>query len=152
MFDKNQVAVSGPGTIVGSNVKLTGTLKDANDITIFGQIDGEVISENNVMIEENATVKGPITAKTITISGTVNGSITAEVKLEITPSGKVNGSITSRDLIIKSGAQFDGKSAMIKEKYDEKSKIVLEKENEKSLENTEKEVEKVEDKKFQAEE
>lgn len=116
MFDKNEVAQSGPGTIVGANVKLTGVLKDANDITIYGQIDGEVVSEKNVLIEEKASVKGPITATIVTVSGQVTGSINAQTKIEITPTGKINGSITTRDLIIKSGAQFDGKSAMIKDK------------------------------------
>ncbi|EKD56476.1 MAG: hypothetical protein ACD_58C00177G0010 [uncultured bacterium] len=127
MFDKSQEATSGPGTIVGANVKLTGILKDANDITIFGHVEGEVISDKNVMLEENASIKGPITAQVITVSGSVNGSINAETKLEITPTGKVTGSITTRDLIIKSGAQFDGKSAMIKSKSDgSKTKVVEE--------------------------
>lgn len=124
MFDKNQAIANGPGTIVGINVRLTGVLKDANDVVIYGQIEGEVISEKNVMVEENASVKGPITAEIITVSGSVNGSIVAKNRLEITPTGKVSGSITTKDLIIKSGAQFDGKSAMIKDKNDIAKKTV----------------------------
>lgn len=118
MFDKNQAIANGPGTIVGVNVRLTGVLKDANDVVIYGQIEGEVISDKNVMVEENASVKGPITAEIVTVSGSVNGSIVAKNRLEITPTGKVSGSITSKDLIIKSGAQFDGKSTMIRDKND----------------------------------
>lgn len=115
MFDKTQTTTSqGPQSIVGANVKLTGVLKDANDITIYGCIEGEVISQSNVNVEEKASVKGPISAKIVTVSGTVDGSILAETKLEITPSGKVSGSITTKDLIIKSGAQFNGKSSMLK--------------------------------------
>lgn len=136
MFDKSQETASGPGTIVGANVKLTGTLKDANDITIFGNVEGEVISDKNVMLEENASIKGPITAQVITVSGSVNGSITAQEKLEITPTGKVTGSITTRDLIIKSGAQFDGKSAMIKSKTEGKGKTEESKKEEKASEAT----------------
>ena len=33
MFENEKQTVSGPGTVVGGNVKLTGTLKDVNDIT-----------------------------------------------------------------------------------------------------------------------
>lgn len=154
MFDKNQVAVSGPGTIVGANVKLTGTLKDANDITIFGQVDGEVISEKNVMLEENSSVKGPITAQIVTVSGQVNGSIMADTKLEITPTGRVTGSISTRDLIIKSGAQFDGKSAMIKSKGDLKDKKAEEPKSEgkeEKPESQEEEKEKKEEPKYEVE-
>ncbi|MCL5794906.1 MAG: polymer-forming cytoskeletal protein [Patescibacteria group bacterium] len=115
MFEKDG-AVSGPGTVVGANVKLNGILKDTNDITIHGHVDGEVISEKNIFVSETASVKGPVTAEEIIISGKVNGSITANKRLEISPSGKVYGSIATRDLIIKSGAQFVGKSAMLTEK------------------------------------
>lgn len=107
--DKN---LSGPGTVVGANVKLVGTLHDANEVTIHGKIEGEVISEKNVTISETAHIKGPISAEVIQIAGQVNGSITATGKIEILPTGKVYGSLTTKDLNIRSGAIFVGKSNM----------------------------------------
>ena len=114
MFDKSTSEESSmsPGTVVGGNVKLTGTLKDVNDITIHGQVEGEIISDRIVTIAETAKVKGPITATSITISGTVNGDITASEKCELLPSARVSGSITTADLSIKSGAVFNGTSTM----------------------------------------
>lgn len=112
MFDKDQ-DMGGPGTVVGSNVKLNGIIKDLNDITVHGTVDGEVISEKNVTISESATVKGPVSAQVVTISGKVNGTINAVKKLEITPTGKVYGSISTKDLVIRSGAIFVGKSSMV---------------------------------------
>jgi len=138
MFDKDQTTVSGPGTVVGANVKLTGTLKDVNDITIHGVIDGEVISDRNVIISETASIKGPITANTIVVSGKVNGSITAQEKLEISPTGKVYGSIVAGDLIINSGAIFVGKSNTLKEK----DETPVEKKSAKDVEKKEEKVEK----------
>ncbi len=109
---------TGPGTTVGVNVALTGTLKDQNDITIYGMVDGEVICERSVVIGETAQVKGPIRGQIITISGTVRGSIEALEKLEILETGKVLGSITTKDLVIHSGAKFVGKSEMSIEEGD----------------------------------
>ena len=109
MGDKN---VSGPSTIVGANVKLVGTLYDANEITVHGQIEGEVKSDKNIIITETAYIKGPIAAETVQIAGQVYGSITATSKLEILPTGKVYGSTTTKDLNIRSGAIFVGKSNM----------------------------------------
>ncbi|MEI6040525.1 MAG: polymer-forming cytoskeletal protein [Candidatus Berkelbacteria bacterium] len=109
MGDKN---VSGPSTIIGANVKLVGTLYDANEITVHGQIEGEIKSDNNIIITETAYVKGPISAETVQIAGQVFGSITAMSKLEILPTGKVYGSTTTKDLNIRSGAIFIGKSNM----------------------------------------
>jgi len=127
MGDKKPL--SGPGTIVGANVKLVGTLSDANEIIVHGKIEGEVISEKSVIISETAFVKGPITAEMVQIAGEVHGSIVTSGKLEILPTGKVFGSITTKDLNIRSGAIFVGKSNMPE---GEKGVVLpVEKENEK---------------------
>jgi len=107
--DKN---VSGPSTIVGANVKLVGTLYDANEITIHGQIEGEVKSDKTVIVSETAYIKGPITAEIVQVAGQVYGSISASAKIEILPTGQVFGSTTTKDLNIRSGAIFIGKSNM----------------------------------------
>ena len=110
MGDKKPL--SGPGTIVGANVKLVGTLSDANEIVVHGKIEGEVISEKSIIISETAFVKGPVTADMVQIAGEVHGSIVASGRLEILPTGKVFGAITTKDLNIRSGAIFVGKSNM----------------------------------------
>ena len=109
----NQEESQNGGTIVGSNVKLTGVLKDINDIIIHGKVEGEIESQKSVVISENASAKGPITADQIIISGSVNGSVTAHTKFELLPGGNVSGSITTKDLVIQSGALFNGKCIMI---------------------------------------
>ena len=104
--------LTGPGTIVGSNVKLVGTISDSNEIVIHGKIEGEVICEKNINVTETAYIKGPISAEIIQVAGEVHGSIVATGKLELMPTGKVFGSITTKDLTIRSGAIFVGKSNM----------------------------------------
>lgn len=111
---KNTVmeGVEGPGTVVGVNVALSGTLKDQNDIVIYGMVEGEVISERAVNIGETAQVKGPVRGMVITVSGTSRGSIDASERLEITETGKVFGDIATKDLVIHSGATLVGKVSM----------------------------------------
>ena len=144
MFEKEK-KISGPGTVVGANVKLSGTLQDVNDIAIHGSIEGEVISEKNVLIAETASVKGPVSAQIITVAGKVNGSITAWQKIEILPTGKVQGNITTRELIIRSGAIFNGRSRMMKDlKKEEKIKDKTKNKTHLSKEKEEKEANKKE--------
>lgn len=124
IFEKEKdMKASGPGTIVGANVKLSGVLKDTNDITVHGVVEGEVISDQNVVISESAKVHGPVSAKNITVSGYVDGSVTASEKLEILQAGKVFGSITVKELVIHSGAVFVGKSTMPDHKRDDAAKL-----------------------------
>ncbi|MBM2820526.1 MAG: hypothetical protein HW405_286 [Candidatus Berkelbacteria bacterium] len=118
---------SGPGTVVGANVKLVGTLQDASDITVHGRIEGEVISSQGINITETAYIKGPVSGEIVIVAGKVRGSITATGKLEIMPTGKVFGSITSKDLSIRSGAIFIGKCTMPEgEKEDEEERVTEE--------------------------
>jgi cytoskeletal protein CcmA (bactofilin family) len=103
---------NGPGTVVGVNVALSGTLKDQNDIAVYGMVDGEVVSERTVTIGQSAQVKGPIRGKIITIAGVVRGSIDASEKLEVLETGKIFGSVTTKDFVVRSGAQITGKVTM----------------------------------------
>lgn len=103
---------SGPGTTVGVNVSLSGTLKDQSDISVFGMVEGEVISEKSVTIGQSAQVKGPVKGELVTVSGVVRGAITASEKLELLETGKIFGSISTKNLVIHSGGIFVGKSEM----------------------------------------
>ena len=100
------------GTIVGSSVHLTGAIKDSSDITIFGSVEGEVSSEQKVIIEEPAFVKGPITASEVVVSGRVVGTINAKNRLELNPTGAIKGNIDTGELLIHSGATFIGECKM----------------------------------------
>lgn len=102
----------GPGTVVGANVKLQGTLRDTQDIIIYGQVEGEVISDETVTVEQDAAIKGPVSAKTVLLSGTIKGAVDAKEKLEIHPTGRLSGSVNTANLIVHSGAVFNGKSVM----------------------------------------
>jgi cytoskeletal protein CcmA (bactofilin family) len=152
MFEENnQEGVAGPGTVVGANVKLTGTISDVNDITVHGTVDGEVVSDKTVTIAETAAVKGPVSAQMVSISGKVNGTVTAHQKLELLPTANLNGGISTKELIIKSGAVFNGKCNMstddivtpepVKEK-----EVIKAKASEKSEKSEEKKSEKTEKK------
>ena len=109
------------GTIVGSSVHLTGVIKDTSDITIFGSVEGEVSSEQKVIIEESAYVKGPITASEVIVSGKIKGTVTAKGKLELNPSGSIKGNLDASELLIHSGATFIGKSTMPDTKEDKEA-------------------------------
>lgn len=100
------------GTIVGSSVHLTGAIKDSSDITIFGSVEGEVGSEQKIIIEDSAHVKGPITANEVIISGEVIGAVNAKTRLEINPSGILKGNIDTQELLIHTGATFIGECKM----------------------------------------
>lgn len=111
------------GTIVGSSVHLTGAIKDSSDITIFGSIEGEINSDQKVIIEESAIVKGPINAGEVIVSGRVVGTIIAKQKIELNPTGTIKGNIDTADLLIHSGAIFIGECKMSDKKSPDDKEI-----------------------------
>lgn len=99
-------------TIIGVNVTLKGNLFNKGSIQVNGSVEGEVKSDENILIGESAVIKGPVIAKKIEISGEVKGLVEANDKLEIQPTGKVYGDVNAKTLIIREGAVFVGKSIM----------------------------------------
>jgi cytoskeletal protein CcmA (bactofilin family) len=132
-----QKPIPGPGTVVGANVRLNGVIKDVNDIAVHGHVEGEVISDKNVLIGETAVVKGPISGQIVTVSGTIRGSVEAHIKLELLPTARLYGGITTKELIIRSGALFNGKSAMTADEKGEEEKDSKSKETDEDQEKTE---------------
>lgn len=99
-------------TVIGINVSVKGNLYNKGSIQVNGEVEGEVKSDENIMVGETAKIKGPVIAKTIEVSGKIKGMIESTERLEINPTGKVFGDINAKTLIIKEGALFVGKSVM----------------------------------------
>jgi cytoskeletal protein CcmA (bactofilin family) len=105
-------------TIVGTSVKLKGNLRSDGDITIDGNVAGDIKTKSGVYVGPNANIIANIKAKDIEISGVVQGNIEASDKLEITETGKVFGDIMASVLVVAPGALFSGKCAMTEPKYE----------------------------------
>ena len=99
-------------TIIGVSVTLKGNIHNKGSIQVNGTVEGEVRSDENVIVGETAQIKGPVIAKKIEASGVIKGLVEAKEKLEINPIGKIYGDVNAKTLIIKEGAVFVGKSLM----------------------------------------
>lgn len=133
MFENNKkeeyISSATAETIVGTSVKLKGNLKSDGDITIDGNINGEVKTKGTVNIGPNANIIGSIKAKHVIAAGTVQGNINATEKLTITETGRVYGDIATNTLSISSGAIFTGKSAMVENVHGGEIELTAEKED-----------------------
>lgn len=96
--------------ILAGDVEITGTLKFDNELIFDGKLDGEIISEGVLTLGKNATVKGEIKTKAVTVHGTVNGNITVTERCELKASSQLNGDLKAMRIIIEEGATFIGKS------------------------------------------
>jgi cytoskeletal protein CcmA (bactofilin family) len=92
--------------------KISGKLEFEDAARIEGQIDGEIIARDSLVIGESAVVTAKIRASSVVVAGSVSGEITASQRIEIRASAKVSGNVSTPKLIVHEGAVFEGYCAM----------------------------------------
>lgn len=98
--------------ILSTDVEIKGIVKFTNDLVVDGKIEGEIHSEGNLTVGENARIKAEIKTATVVVYGKVHGNITATDRVELKSSGEVVGDIKAKTLSIEAGAIFVGKSTV----------------------------------------
>ena len=79
---------------------------------IGGQIQGKVVSEGLLIIEEEACVEADIVVDEVIVLGKINGKLRANKRIELCENSHFQGEITTPALVIKEGARFDGHATM----------------------------------------
>jgi cytoskeletal protein CcmA (bactofilin family) len=98
--------------ILSTDVEIKGTVKFTNDLVVDGKIEGEINSDGNLTVGENARIKAEIKTATVVVYGKVHGNITATERVELKATGEVVGDIKAKTLAIEAGAIFVGKSTV----------------------------------------
>ncbi|MCW1886129.1 polymer-forming cytoskeletal protein [Luteolibacter flavescens] len=98
--------------VLSSDVDIKGTVKFTNDLVVDGRIEGEIQSDGNLTVGENARLKAEIKTGTVVVYGKVHGNIVANDRVELKASAEVVGDIKAKTLSIEPGAIFVGKSAV----------------------------------------
>jgi cytoskeletal protein CcmA (bactofilin family) len=100
-------ALLGPGTEFAGKLIFRGTVR------IDGKFNGEIISNDILIIGEGAEIQAQIQAGTVIVKGgTIVGDITATELVEIHSPGKLKGNITAKSLYIDKGVVFEGECKM----------------------------------------
>ncbi|MEE4638692.1 MAG: polymer-forming cytoskeletal protein [Wenzhouxiangella sp.] len=106
-----QVKNSGT-TVIAAGTELVGNLALDDNLHIDGRIKGDVESKAEIIIGKPGHMEGQIKARRVLVSGSFDGGIEAE-RLEIVASGKVTGEVTVGQLVVESGAHFNGTSRIL---------------------------------------
>lgn len=95
-----------------SGASFKGELEFEDTMRIDGRFSGKILSKNELIVGESATIEGDIHVGRIAISGTVIGKIVAGQRVEIHRNGKVYSDIDTPALVIEEGAIFQGNCVM----------------------------------------
>ena len=98
--------------ILSTDVEIKGNVKFTNDLIIDGRIEGQIISDGNLTVGENARLKAEVKTGSVTVYGKVHGNITVNGHVELRATAEVVGDIKAKTLSIEAGAIFVGKSTV----------------------------------------
>lgn len=107
-----RTAPSATRNVLSSDVEIKGSVKFTNDLVVDGKIEGEISSEGNLTVGENARLKAEIKTATVIVYGKVHGNIAATQSVELKAGAEVVGDIKAKTLAIEAGAIFVGKSTV----------------------------------------
>ncbi len=102
-------------TIIGKGSAISGDLKVNGFIRIDGDIDGNLETDGNVIIGENARLRGNLTAKSVIIGGIIKGNIHAVESVKVLSDAAVIGDILSKKVQVEASAVFHGHCISIKD-------------------------------------
>jgi cytoskeletal protein CcmA (bactofilin family) len=98
---------------IDHGVTLEGTLQLKGTFRIDGNVKGNIISEQTVVLGERAKVEGQIEGNRVVIAGRFDGVIFAKGRVEIEAKGVVTGEVHSPCMVIDPGGIFDGRCHML---------------------------------------
>ncbi len=95
---------------IGASVVIRGDLTSSEDLTIAGQVEGDVAARDHaVVVAPQATIRGDVVARSVTVHGEVLGSITARDAVEVGETGSVDGDIDAPRMAVAEGAVLHGR-------------------------------------------
>lgn len=97
---------------LGEGTQFKGILSFAGAVRIDGQLEGEIVGDELLIVGEPGQVKAKIEVGTLVVSGLVQGNITARERVELLRPSRVTGTIRTPCLIVAEGALFNGSCDM----------------------------------------
>ncbi len=102
-------------TIIGKGSAISGNMKVNGFIRIDGDIDGNLETDGNVIVGENARIRGDLTAKSVIIGGIIKGNIKANESVKILAEAAVIGDVISHKVQVDGSAVIHGHCISIKD-------------------------------------
>ncbi len=99
-------------TLLDRGCEFNGKLSFEGIVRIDGVFQGEIYSQDHLIVGDGAHVEGNVHIGQIEVSGFFKGNIIARDKITIHPTGKVQGTIQTREIEVHMGGVIDGNIEM----------------------------------------
>ena len=99
-------------SLLSQGTKFNGNIESSAAMRIDGEVDGDIISTDKLVLGINAIITGSVEAAEVVIGGMIHGSVRARKTLLLQSTGKIEGDIRAREIQIEKGGFFKGECDM----------------------------------------
>ncbi len=105
MASKNE----GADCVIGEKSVFDGRFYVSGSILIEGKFEGDIKTDDQLIVGPTGKVRTDISARRVTVAGTLIGNITAEEEVILLKTGKILGNINTPKLTVEAGVITEGK-------------------------------------------
>ncbi len=98
--------------LLGAGSEFEGKLRFAGTVRIDGRFKGEILSEDVLIVGEDAEIEGDITVGTAIVNGKIRGTLRARELVELHRPARLLGLLVTPSLLIERGVIFEGTTKM----------------------------------------
>ena len=95
-------------TIIAAGTVIAGRIEGAEDIDLFGRIEGSLKLKGALKIDEKARADADLEVTRLEVRGILVGNVTASEAIELFPSARVIGDLVASQVVVREGARFRG--------------------------------------------
>jgi len=99
-------------TYLGKNLKITGNISGEGSLIILGTFEGDFNLKGQLKVGQGASIRGNVTATSVSINGKVEGTILASERILLDSTAAMKGRLVTPKISIQDGAVFDGELQM----------------------------------------
>ncbi len=112
-FKKSNRSQNSIETLVGADTQINGDVHFSGGLRVDGAIRGDVSEPNaspsTLILSENGSIEGAVTASKIVINGKVTGTVKAGQFIEMQSKARIIGDLHYKSLEMHTGAVIEGK-------------------------------------------
>jgi cytoskeletal protein CcmA (bactofilin family) len=105
--NRPSTSAQSPG-LLSSGVSIKGTVKFRNELVVDCDVEGTINSTGTLTVEQHASIRGEIRAKSVKVRGTVDGNIFATERCELQAGCTLRGDIEAPRFVVDENATFLG--------------------------------------------
>jgi cytoskeletal protein CcmA (bactofilin family) len=104
---------AGPSDLLlGAGAEFEGKLTFKGTVRIDAKFKGSIVTNDVLVVGENARIDAEITCGTVVVEGEVNGNVKAKSAVELHRSARLRGNVETASLVVEKGAFLQGEMKM----------------------------------------